>query len=174
MRQHLPSTSALAACLLALAALGGGPARAASVDIRYVQPERYTDAGRGSDAERVRDALTRQLQALAASRLPADQALHIEVLDIDLAGELNPWLRTAGEIRVMKGRADWPRLHLRYTLARDGQILRQGDTWLSDPNYLHQIGSLHDHDGLRHEQRMLERWMRDLQAPADASSRPAR
>ncbi len=173
MRHPLPS-STLTALLLALAAWGSGPAHAASVDIRYVQPERYTDAGRGSDAEQVRDALTRQLQTLAAARLPADQSLRIEVLDIDLAGELNPWIRPASEIRVLKGRADWPRLHLRYTLARGEQVLRQGDTWLSDMNYLHQIGSLRGHDGLRYEQRMLERWMRELQAPAEAGARPAR
>ncbi|MDT7836613.1 DUF3016 domain-containing protein [Aquabacterium sp. OR-4] len=164
-RRRPQAASALAALLLAMAAAAAsGPARAATADVRFVEPERYTDAGRGIDAEQVREALARQLQQLAATRLPADQALHIEVLDIDLAGELNPWLRAASDIRVMKGRADWPRLHLRYTLARGEQVLRQGEARLSDMNYLQQTGLGAGRGSLAYEQRMLERWMRELQA----------
>lgn len=163
MRLVSPSP-ALAVLLLVLALGSANLCHAASADISYVEPDRFTDAGRGVEAERVRDALTRQFQALAAARLPADQSLRVEVLDIDLAGDPNPWLRPASEIRVLKGRADWPRLHLRYTLARGEQVLSQGDTWLSDMDYLQSLPPLRHQDGLPYEQRMLDRWMRGLQA----------
>ncbi|MEK8050431.1 DUF3016 domain-containing protein [Ideonella sp. DXS22W] len=155
------SAAALAALLFTLAA---GLARAGSVDVSYIAPERHADAGRGLDAERVRDDLTRLFQSLGASLLPADQALHIEVLDIDLAGELLPMYRTMQEVRVLRGRADWPRLQLRWTLSRGEQVIDSGSATVSDMAYLDH-GDRHADGPLPYETRMLTQWFRARFAP---------
>ena len=54
-------------------------------------------------------------------RLPDGQTLTIAVLDLDLAGSLRP--TPTGELRVLRGGADWPSMSLRYTLQADGRTL---------------------------------------------------
>lgn len=170
MRMPTPQPAAMVAALLLT--LASGLARAGSVDVSYVEPERYADAGRGIEAERVRDDLTRLFQSLGASLLPADQALHIEVLDIDLAGELRPMYRTMQEVRVLRGRADWPRIQLRWTLSRGEQVLDSGSATVSDLAYLDH-GDRHAEGPLPYETRMLTRWFQQRFMPK-GSSAPAR
>ena len=90
-------------------------------------------------------------------KLPAGQSLRIEVLDIDLAGRLYP-RRSGDDIRILNGGADWPRIHLRYTLEQDGKLLRSGDEQLSDMAYQDRLGRTSDSDPLRYEKRMLDDW----------------
>lgn len=159
-----PRQAARAAVLLTLAA--AGLAHAGQVDVSYVEPERYADAGRGIDAERVRDTLTQHLRALGEAWLPADQSLHIEVLDIDLAGELRPWITALPDVRVMTGRADWPRIELRYTLSAGERVITSGSERVSDSAYLEHPARGHDGVSLPYEAGMLTRWFRERFAPA--------
>ena len=115
-----------------LAACVAGPALAAgSAEVRYQQPERFIDAG---ETPLDRDAnlrlLTEQLQSLAAQKLPADQTLQVEVLDVDLAGYVRHTQR--GDVRVVRDDNDSARIRLRYTLVSNGQALRSGEATLSD------------------------------------------
>lgn len=162
MRMPNPQPAAVVAALLLT--LATGLARAGSVDVSYIESERYADAGRGLDGERVRDDLTRLFQSLGASLLPADQALHLEVLDIDLAGELLPMYRSMQEVRVLRGRADWPRIQLRWTLSRGDQVLDSGSATVSDMAYLDH-GERHADGPLPYETRMLTQWFRARFAP---------
>jgi Protein of unknown function (DUF3016) len=159
--------TALTAAALTAAAL---PAHAAgAVAVNFVQPEFFADAGRvGFDRERTMRRLTDELQQLG-TRLPEGQALTVEVLDIDLAGHLEPG-RGGTELRVLRGRADWPRIHLRYTLVADGQPLRSGDEWLADMTYLDQRGRIPQTQDLAFERRMLAEWFnRAIAGPAPAT-----
>jgi hypothetical protein len=87
------------------------------------------------------------------------------VLDVDLAGRMYP-RRGGDEIRVMNGGADWPRLHLRYTLEAGGQLLRSGDDELSNMNYQDRINRYGADDALRYEKQMLDEWFAKRFAPA--------
>lgn len=148
-----------AAALAALMGLGVATQSAAAgrVEVRFVEPEHYTDIGRAPvDRERHLGLLERHLQALGA-RLPDGQVLRLEVLDVDLAGE-ERWVGRHPDLRVLRGRADWPRMQLRYTLIAGGQTLRSGDERLQDMAYLERGGSLGRGEALAYDLRMLDEW----------------
>lgn len=135
------------------------PVQAGQAAVRYEHPERYTDAGRGRDAESTRQTLASHLEALAQQRLPASRQLAIVVTDIDLAGEVPPMVSARwGEVRVLGRSVDWPRIALRYTLRDSGQVLAEGSEVVSDMAYL-QRTTVHTGGGaLPHERRMLTDW----------------
>jgi hypothetical protein len=141
--------------MASVAALASAAANAGTVEVKFTKPETYAD---------VRDNMMRRDEVLATfsdhlkklgGRLPEGQTLQIEVLDIDLAGEV--WPRSSRDIRVLRGRADWPRIKLAYTL-RDGErVLRSGEEQLSDMNYM--MSSMYLANGpYAYEMRMLDRW----------------
>ncbi|MYM21133.1 DUF3016 domain-containing protein [Duganella sp. FT135W] len=143
--------------LAAAAAMLATSAAWAQVSVSYVKPEDFSDVPRGViDRDRTLQQFTDYFKSLE-KKLPAGQSLKIEVLDIDLAGRLYP-RRAAEDIRVMNGGADWPHMHLKYTLEQDGQVLRSGDEELSDMNYQNRFGAHFDSDPLRYEKQMLDDW----------------
>jgi Protein of unknown function (DUF3016) len=142
-------------CLAAAAALSTHAA--GTVDVRFVQPETFADAGLpGFNRERTLRRLADEFQQLA-QKLPDGQSMTVEVLDVDLAGDLDP---TRGNIdqRVLRGKSDWPRIHLRYTLAAGGKPLKSGEEWIADLLYLDRRARLLDTRDLAYERRMLEDW----------------
>ena len=144
---------------VALQAAGLAAQAAGTVQVSYVEPERFTDAGGyGSGVEDTLGQLTRYFATLASRHLPDGQALRIEVLDIDLAGTLQPWLRAGQEVRLLRDQADWPRIKLRYTLEMVGQPPRKAEQWVSDMAYLHRVANLHARESLGYEKRMLAEW----------------
>ena len=153
-----PLTRSLA--LAGLILLSAGSA-SAGVSVTFVHPETYIDMPFATqDREQVLKDLTEYFEKLSAS-LPAGQDLKIEVLDLDLAGRLIPNFRGTQDIRVMRGGADWPHMHLRYTLSTGGQVLRSGDEQLSDMNYLERLTSArYSGDPLRYEKQMIDDWFK--------------
>ncbi len=135
-------------------------ARAGTVDVVFEQPDRYSDAGWGADAEAHRQTLTQHLQRLGAQGLPPQQMLHIVVTDIDLAGRTRPELAQRPDLRVLDGRTDWPRIALRYTLSEDGRVLREGREQLSDMAYLDHLPRPTSGEPLPYERRLLDDWFR--------------
>lgn len=154
----MKTSSTLLAALLAAMALTLPAAAAGLVEIRFVKPENFADAGRGIDRERNLDLLARHMKAFGA-QLPQGQTLTIDVLDVDLAGELVPTHRL-GEIRVLKGRADWPRMTLRWALATDGRTLKSGEDRLADMAYLMNSARLESSQPMAYDTRMLDDWFR--------------
>lgn len=147
-------------CCLAVG-LWAATARAA-VDVVFVLPEHYLDAGlfdrlRRADRDITLDRLRRHLEALGARDLTPTQTLTIEVLDIDLAGELRWW--GAGEVRVLRS-INWPRIKLRYTLMRDDEVVLSGEELVSDRAYLMRPSLRRSRDPLRYEKAMLDDWFR--------------
>jgi hypothetical protein len=130
----------------------------AAVTVSYINPEKMADVPRfSSDRESMEMVFREHLEQLAA-QLPAGQDLKVDFLDIDLAGDVFPRVPVR-DIRVMKGRADWPRMHLRYSIEQDGKVLRSGDRELADPNYL-MNSSAYRQDLYGHEKKMLDDWFR--------------
>ena len=145
--------------LILIAALASAAAASAgTVEVKFIDPDKFTDAR--DDAHRREDVLKtleQRLKELGEKKLPASQALQVEVLDIDLAGDAYPRV-SLRETRVLRGSADWPRMHLRYTLREGDKVIKSGEDRLSDMNYM--MGSLRaSHDRpLPYEKRMLDNW----------------
>jgi hypothetical protein len=144
---------------LAVLALAAGSAHAAgSVQVNFVKPEQFADI---RDANFSRDAnlaaLKQQLEAAAAPYVADGQMMKIDVLDVDLAGELSHRLRF-NEVRVMRGRADWPRITLRWSLEAPDRPVQSGQATVSDMAYLQHIASASYDGPLRYERRMLDDW----------------
>jgi hypothetical protein len=149
------------ATLTALAgALVAGPAQAAgTVQVNFVQPAGYSDIGLSSfDREHNLRALQAHFTSLAKG-LPDGQTLQVDVLDVDLAGEILP--QSIHELRVLRGGVDWPRITLRYTLTSSDTTLAQGEERLSDPSYMFSRSASIQHQPLPYERRMLEEWFND-------------
>jgi hypothetical protein len=154
------------ALLLVLACAAGG-AVAGTVEVNFQSADTYTDAGRHTlDREQTLKTLQTHFGDLGA-RLPAQQHLTITVTDVDLAGEMD-WTRGGQDIRVLRGRADWPRMRLSYVLREGERELTRGEARLSDPSYLHFGAGLQRHVPLPYEKRMIERWFQDTLSPTAA------
>jgi hypothetical protein len=141
---------------LALACSG---ALAGTVDVVLVDPARFGDAGNtASDQRENLQILSSHLRNLGQRRLPANQALKVEVLDVDLAGTVLPTRRDGSLLRTVRGRADIPRLHLRYALETDGRTVQRGDEWITDLDYTRGISTYRNSQPLYYEKRMLDTW----------------
>ena len=162
MLNPLPSLAFSA--VVAGAALFPGSALAGDAfRIEFVEPERFTDAhldsySHGVD-QRVLRSLKQHLQSLAKRCLHGNQALDIQVLDIDLAGHQEWWgHRGAHDLRVMRD-ITWPRIDLDYTLRTgDGQIKKDRER-VSDMHYLWRSAYMRsDSTLLPYERAMLTTW----------------
>ncbi|NVD72248.1 DUF3016 domain-containing protein [Duganella sp. BJB1802] len=137
----------------------------ADVSVSYVKPEDFADMPRNAiDRERVLKDFSDYFATLN-KKLPPGQNLKIEVLDIDLAGRMWPRRNGGEDIRVLNGGADWPRMHLRYTLEQDGKVLRSGDEQVSNMNYMQGFSRYSDGDTLRFEKQMLDDWFNKTIVP---------
>jgi len=147
--------------ILGLAALGAValPA-AADVNVKFVEPGRYTDGGTFNDRMGDLEGLERHLKRLGDRYLPSGQVLQIEVLDVDLAGHVEPPRGVGPEQRVVRGRSDWPRIRLQYLLKSGDKVLKEGRDELVDMNYLAQGPSPYRNEPLAYEKRMLDEWFK--------------
>lgn len=142
--------------------LGAFAAHAAgTVAVSFVQPEKFADArdARRDATDNLR-VLREHIESAANRHLAEGQKLSVEVLDVDLAGEVRPSRRLQQDVRVLKGGADWPRITLRYTLESAGQPVRRAEHTVSDMAYLQRNVGLRSGDALSHEKRMLDEWFR--------------
>ena len=152
----MKSTSILfmAACALSTTIANAG------VTVTFTLPDNYTDMPFDSyDKDRVMKDLQQHFGKLAAT-LPAGQELKVDVLDIDLAGRIEPRARTAHDLRILRGTTDWPAITLRYTLELQGKVLKTGEDRLTDMAYLMGFNHYNSGESLRYEKRMLDQWFK--------------
>lgn len=153
--------SKMAKTWLAALALAAGSSAWAGVQVTFDKPDDYSDVPFSSrDREQVLTGLANHFTWLGKS-LPPGQDLRIEITDVDLAGREDPARRGAFDVRVMTGRADWPRLRLRYTLEQHGKVIASGNAYLSDMSYLQHINRYSSNDALRYEKRMIDDWFKN-------------
>ncbi len=157
--------------LLALAAcLGAASAQAGAVEVTYDASKAHTDAGT-TPAQREKNlaALAATLREIGQQRLPATRTLRVELIDVDLTGTVRPSRNSLHDLRVVTGRADGPRIELRYTLLdQTGSTIASGEETLHDPA-LPRLGDARDSTGgepLRHERTLLDHWVVTRFAPA--------
>jgi hypothetical protein len=141
-------------------------AASATVEVRFVEPDKYSDAGDRwghNDREQVLKSIQAHLRQLGDKRL-AGKDLVIEITDVDLAGELEPVGRYREMLRVLRGTGR-PAMELRYVLREDGKDLRQGNARLSDLSYLDGFNRYAPSDPIRYEKRMIDEWFSSEFAP---------
>ena len=154
------------AAFLALACAGTQAATAPqNVTVRFHDPQHFTEAKHSSMVHPAHaDAYLKPLKAHIVQRasriLTAGQRLDIEVTDVDLAGEYEPWRGpNLNDVRIVKSIYP-PRIDLAFTLyGADGAILRQGSRKLRDLSFLERNAG-NSQDSLRYEKSMIDRWLR--------------
>lgn len=136
-------------------------ANAGTVTVSFLRAVDYADAGSNPwDGEANLKILATHLQKLAQHGLQSDQVLKIDVLELDLAGTVVVSRPRGSSTRLLVGGADWPKVHLRYTLEQGGRTLASGDEWISDRDYMHGLSQKPDSGSLYYEKRMLGNWFR--------------
>ena len=157
MKRYLLTVLAATGALLALGAESAG----AAATVTFTKPEGYVDMPFAPwDKERVMNDLRQHFDKLGA-QLPQGQELKVEVLDIDLAGQIEPRSRGTHDIRVLRGGADWPMIQLRYSIESQGKVLKSGEKRVADMNYLqNHINKYAANEPLRYEKRMLDDWFK--------------
>ena len=132
------------------------------VQVRYLQPEKFTDSGRywSGDASREGNLseLARHIERRAARLLTQGQRLFVSITDVDLAGGYEPWRRNLGDVRVVRDVYP-PRIDLGFRLVgADGGLLKEGKRSLRDLTF--QVsGSTYRDDPLRYEKALLDGWL---------------
>jgi hypothetical protein len=157
MRQPAKLRITLAAALFASQAVF-----AATAEVEFVKPEKFTDAGtprqyvdRDTNLSNLKNHLVKQ----AASLLPADQKLFIQVTDVDLAGAFEPWQPYSREVRIVKEIYP-PKIDLKFRLVRaDGSVVKEGERSLRDNGFMSGPSMGYGGDNLRYEKVMLDDWL---------------
>ena len=144
------------AAALALAVVSAGAC--ASAMVTYIDADKMTDVPRNRGELESMEQIFNEHLARLSDKLPAGQVLKVEFLDIDLAGDVFPRVALR-DVRVMKGQADWPRMHLRYSIEQDGKVIASGERRLQDPSYQLSIGP-NNQDLYGYEKQMLADWFR--------------
>jgi hypothetical protein len=144
----------LSACLLTSSA-------GATVTVSFTNPESYTDIGRYRDQPSTEmKEIEAHLKQLGERYLPPNQLLKIEVLDVDLAGNLSFSNRLGHEVRILRGKADWPSIKLHYVLEADGHVLVDQQENVDDMGYLQHPNRHYSGRSLPYEKQMLDDWFR--------------
>jgi Protein of unknown function (DUF3016) len=140
--------------------MAGAAQAAGTVQCSFVNPGKFTDIrDRTYSAEENLKTLQQIVTTVAAPYVADGQTLKVEILDVDLAGEVRPGGR-AWDVRVLRGRADWPRISLRWTLEGAGQAPTSGEAVVQDMAYLQRIQPPLADTALIYERRMLEEWFK--------------
>jgi hypothetical protein len=130
MQQEAFAMKASRMVLVALA-LGAGAAFAGTAEVRFVNPEKFTDIGTyKSDEQANMDTLGYYIRQLA-TQLPPDQMLRVDVLDVTLAGDVRQTRN--GAVRLAR-EASYPAMRLRWSLESNGHVVRSGDQRITDLN----------------------------------------
>ncbi|MTW13352.1 DUF3016 domain-containing protein [Pseudoduganella eburnea] len=130
----------------------------AAATVNFINVDKMTDVPRDFHKREDMQFVLREHFNRLSEQLPAGQVLKVDILDIDLAGEEFPRV-SVQDVRVLKGQADWPRMHLRYSIEQDGKVVASGESQLSDPGYL-MNGNRYNTDAYPYEKQMLDDWFR--------------
>lgn len=152
--------------LLALSAMAAQAAQPPdNVSVHYRNPAHFTEAKRSfglnaNDADAYLKPLKAYIAQRAARILASGQRLDVEVTDVDLVGEYEPWRGPDfNNVRIVKDIYP-PRIDLDFTLyGADGKVLRSGSRSLRDLAFMARASAV-DQDSLRYEKALIDRWLR--------------
>lgn len=148
---------------LALGALiAASVAAQAGVTVNFVKPERFSDQDFRNSGKR--DGIVREFDKyfhrLGDRYLKDGQTLKIDVLNVDLAGDYEPWQPHFYDVRILRDITP-PRFKLRYALKQGGKVLMSGEENVSDMTYLWNASPRFSSERFAYEKDMLRDWFRD-------------
>jgi len=145
-------------CMITLGLLALTATAQADVKVNFVKPETFVDIkdNNGFREDEILKDIEVHLVAQAQKYLPG-RDVRINVTDVDLAGNVEPFGRSATWIRVMRT-VTLPSITLNYEVLEGGKVVRQGEARLRDMNYQDGFNSYFSSETLRYEKRMIDRW----------------
>lgn len=154
-------TMAALGLVLAASACAAADVPPAQVEVTFVQPEKFTDAGNDPSGYR-RDENLGQLKRYLVQRATvypaAGQVLSISVTDVDLAGGFEPLGSTMEPVRVIRG-AYPPKVDLSFRLTdAAGKVLKEGTRHLTDLAFDRKARST-DTNALAYDKALLDGWL---------------
>jgi hypothetical protein len=135
-----------------------------AVAVRWEDPAKFSEIRYSNNSWESRrgnwiETLAQHVRDYAAPRLSAGERLDVTIVDVDLAGDFEPWRGPQFQDTRFLRDLYPPRITLRFThTAADGTVIAQGERRLVDAGYLMASGRF-DSEPLRYEKRMLERWL---------------
>ena len=135
------------------------------VSVAWADPATFTELRRSRnrwDSERgswLTD-LAKYMRKRAEAQLPAGERLQLTIVDIDRAGDYEPW-RGPGQqdIRIIRDIYP-PRMTVQYKrIDASGAVVAEGERKITDPAFLINAAPFNDTDPLRYEKRMIDSWL---------------
>lgn len=155
-------------------ATAGKSGEVSRIEVKYLEPDNFTDIGDNPMAsEKSREAdlndLRRHIVTRAAHYIPEGQRLEVTFTDIDRAGAFESWRPPpASDTRIVKTIYP-PTMKFSYRLTDvNGNVVKQGERTLSDPNFQINIGLVDRSDPIYHEKNLIDRWLSDEFRPSKA------
>ncbi|MBW9117015.1 DUF3016 domain-containing protein [Rhizobium cauense] len=148
----------VAAVITTLALISDGAQ--ASIRITFVKPETFRDDDFRNRARRenAMAAFTKYFELLDRRYLTRNQQLSIEITDIRLAGQYEPWRPRYADVRILRDITP-PRFSVRYRFKSGGTVVTGQET-ITDMNYLSLPGARYSGDQFVYEKEMLRDWFR--------------
>lgn len=144
----------------------------ADVHVNFVKPETFVDIkdNNGFRQDEILKDIEAHLIAQAQKYLPARE-VRINVTDVDLAGHVEPFGRSATWVRVMRT-VTLPSISLNYEVLDGGKVVQRGEARLRDMNYQDGFIGYFSGDTLRYEKRMIDRWFQGEFRTTTAAASP--
>ena len=141
------------------------------MQVNFVQPEKFSDIkdNHGFKRTDLLKDIEAHLVEQAGKRLPGKD-VRINVTDVDLAGEVEPFGRRMDWLRVMRT-VTLPYIAFNYEVRDGGKVVQQGNVELRDMNYQDGFNNYSSSDSLRYEKQMIDRWFKDEFSPKVAAAR---
>ncbi len=139
------------------------------VSVEWVSPKRFTDVRQANfSSSKYREYVFGQLEEhldKLAEDLPQGHKMKFVVIDLDLAGRVEPahfigLSNSFDDVRIMRN-IDIPRIKFHYeVLDANDQIIKSDDVNLKDMSYLSGISVKSGDRAFYHEKEMLSKWFR--------------
>ncbi len=183
MRIHHGLSLSLLLALAGCASTGGAGMLAADapralpesgpVSVAWVDPATFTELRHSSNRWAATEGdwlqeLAQYLRKRAQEQLAPGDRLELTIVDVDRAGEYEPWHGLAlHDTRIVRDLYP-PRMTLQFRhYSAGGSLLAEGERKLSDPAFLINSSPINSSDPLRFEKRMIDAWVRrDLDTAA--------
>ena len=105
--------------------------------------------------------LAEYLRTRAEAQLPAGERLELNIVDVDLAGEYEPWHGLQSQDTRIVRDIYPPRMTLQVRhFDASGALVSEGERKISDPAFLTGASPINNSDPLRFEKRMIDSWLR--------------
>ena len=144
------------------------PVSAGEINVKWVEPENYTDMkGADESDKRFQKRTFKQFDKYfnkLAEKLPEGVVLAIEVSNVNLAGDVRYNFNMHREIRLVKD-LYWPSVEFDYQLSENNNLIDKGEVKLKDMAFLSRGTALKRHDPLKYEKRLFDEWFKEQVTP---------